>query len=348
MINEEEPEVKQVLSVWQDYLSTKDSLYQFNPYWASREYSKRNVPDYFYKRVNHSVFYNQKKFYKPTILSVEKEDSSYIIKTLFANGEKDNNFSRVSAIINVEVVKENGKWRLMSMLDRNIKNSFNQHKVDMINYYHPKRRNLDIPLCHKFALENTKIAQKFSVNPISVTYYLCENNKEVQRLKGFDFEISMAYPNQISGLADIFNNTIYAGNNSEWYSHELIHLYVNKIYGTNINEIFNEGIATYLGGSVDKPLEFHLRKVTKYVKLHPVNFNNLSSLDGIDGETNFQYSIGGLLCKIVEDKQGFEGVKKLLETGRSDEEFFQAIESIVKVKSIDFNKFIYEELEKYN
>ncbi|GAB3805725.1 hypothetical protein GCM10028819_39520 [Spirosoma humi] len=347
VINQDESEVKQVLSVWRKYLQTKDSIYQLNPYWSPKEYSKRNIPDYFYKRINHSGFFNKINFYKPTILSVEKEDSSYIIKTIFATGEKDDNFSRVSGIINVEVIRENNEWKLKSMLDRNLKNGFDQYRVDMINYYYPKGRIIDTLLCRKFVNKNNLIADKFSIKPIYVTYYLCKSNKELQRLKGFDFEVSMAYPVQVSGIADIFNNVIYAGNDSEWYPHELVHLYVNKIYGANVNECLNEGVATYLGGSVGYPLEYHLRKTANYTKNHSIDYTKLSSLERIDDETNFQYTIGGLLCKIADEKLGFDGVKKLLNAGKTDEELLQAVESIIKVKSIDFNKFINNELKKY-
>ncbi len=325
---------------------TKDSLYQTNPYWSNLEYKKRNIPDYFLKRINHSGIFNQKNLYKPTVLSVVRDDSSYIIKTLFATAEKDNGFSRVSGIINVEAIKENGNWKLKSMLDQNLK-KYQQYQAGKILYYFSKNRKLDTLLCNKFNEINTDIARKFDVSPMDIIYYLCTDNNELQRLIGFDYEISMAYPNQVSGLADIFNNTIYAGNNSEWYPHELVHLYVKDKFGFAVNYCFNEGIATYLGGSVGNSLQYHLHKIAVYVRNHSVDFTKLSSLERIDDETNFQYSIGGLICKIADERLGFEGINKLLQTGDSDEEMFQAIENTLGVKRGNFNEFIHTELKKY-
>ncbi|MFT4032411.1 MAG: hypothetical protein QM669_08320 [Siphonobacter sp.] len=349
VINNNDPEVKMVLSTWEKYLQTKDSLYEYNPYWSSIEYKNKKYPDLFYKDINHSTLFNIKNYYKPTVLSVEKVDSSYIIKTLFASGEKDNGFNRVSAILNIEAIKENNEWRLKSMEDRILKSLYKQYNSKEITYYYHKDHVLDTLLCSKFNIENNKLAHIFQTNTINVKYFLCKKNKEIQKIKGFDFANSMGYPNQISGLAEPLNNIIYAGNDSEWYLHELVHLYVYKLYGSNVNNCINEGIATYYGGSLGNTLEYHLHKVALYVKNNPVDFSNLSKLERIDDETNFQYTIGGLLCKTIDTKLGFNGIKKLLALkGDSDELLWSIIQELLNIKNSNFNDFIHNELNKYN
>jgi hypothetical protein len=347
VINGDSLEVKDVLATWLNYLKTKDSLYLINPYWSTEEYNRRKLPDSFFKDLNHSVFFNEKNYYKPTVIAVEKIDNSYFLKTLFASSEKDDGYTRLAYIINVEVIRENNNWKLKSMLDRNLLENYNYRKEGNIHYYYYKDKKIDLVLCSKFNIENIKIAEKFGINPLTITYFLCKNNREAQRLKGFDFEPSMYYSNQVSGLIDAMNTTIYAGNNSEWYLHELVHLYVYNVFGADVNHCFNEGVATYFGGSVGYPLEYHLKKLAIYVKKNSVNFLDLPSLERIDDYTNFQYTIGGLFCKIMHSREGMTGVFKLLRCGSSDEDLYNTIEQVVGVKRENLNEFILNELKKY-
>src|ERR1700759_1703466 len=77
-------EIKEVAALWINYLNSKpDSLYD-NPYWNNAEKIK-------YKRFDFSTPYLYKlpskqllNYYKPTILSIEKEGEYYEIRTLFS------------------------------------------------------------------------------------------------------------------------------------------------------------------------------------------------------------------------------------------------------------------------
>src|SRR6476661_11140960 len=77
-------EKKEVAVLWINYLnSNPDSLYD-NPYWNKTEKTK-------FKNFDHYVPYMYQipskqllSYYKPTILSIEKEGEHYGIRTLFA------------------------------------------------------------------------------------------------------------------------------------------------------------------------------------------------------------------------------------------------------------------------
>src|SRR3954464_14778815 len=78
------PEIKEVALLWINYLNSKpDSLYD-NPYWNSAEKLKfRHFDfsmDYLYQFPSNEVL----SYYKPTILSIEKEHDNYCIRTIFS------------------------------------------------------------------------------------------------------------------------------------------------------------------------------------------------------------------------------------------------------------------------
>ena len=169
----------------------------------------------------------------------------------------------------------------------------------------------------------------------------------MKKLKGFDFEPTMFYDNQIGGMADLANNAIYAGNDSEIYEHELIHLYADKKWPNNSHELFTEGLATYLGGSVGYPLDYHVKKIALYAQTHKVDFSDLANLPPIDEYTNFQYTIGGLICKIVDKKSGLAGLTVLSASVESDEAFYRLAEQSLNITPYSLTEFIQHELEKY-
>lgn len=55
------------------------------------------------------------------------------------------------------------------------------------------------------------------------------------------------------------------------------------------------------------------------------------------------YPIGALICRITDERMGFEGIKQLF----SDSEFYSALEKVLKVKKAEFPAFVRKELSKY-
>jgi hypothetical protein len=118
--------------------------------------------------------------------------------------------------------------------------------------------------------------------------------------------------------------------------------------------MINEGLATYLGGSgislnqhlhylsidLKKHIEYDLNKFLDYDKKH---------IDSTTKRiwTNYRISIGGLLCKIVYEKQGFTSLKKLLSSGNKDEQLYYTVCQILNIKQKDLNIYLRQEIYKY-
>lgn len=98
-----------------------------------------------------------------------------------------------------------------------------------------------------------------------------------------------------------------------------------------------------------------MRVLAPDVKLHPeYNLVNLLDYANTFAEpnaaktlTNYKYTIGALLCKLVMDKSGTDGLYRLLSSGRSDAELYGTLEILLKVKRTDFNRYLRQEIDKY-
>ena len=77
-------EIKEVAGPWANYLNSKpDSLYD-NPYWNSHEKLKFRRFDFSMEYMYQFPSSQLLRYYKPTILSIEKEGNNYGIRTIFS------------------------------------------------------------------------------------------------------------------------------------------------------------------------------------------------------------------------------------------------------------------------
>ena len=73
--------------------------------------------------------------------------------------------------------------------------------------------------------------------------------------------------------------------------------------------------------------------------------NDITKLNTVpNGEytTAFRYVIGGLLVKEIFDKEGIEGLKEILQFGRSNEDFYNLLKIKFNVSKEDLGKFVRE------
>ncbi|GJQ20422.1 MAG: hypothetical protein HBSIN02_07770 [Bacteroidia bacterium] len=60
-----------------------------------------------------------------------------------------------------------------------------------------------------------------------------------------------------------------------------------------------------------------------------------------------QYFIGGLLCKMAEDKGGLSLIRKLMIYGPNDEDLYRAIHDVLGVNKENVNNFLRKKLVEY-
>ncbi len=153
-------------------------------------------------------------------------------------------------------------------------------------------------------------------------------------------------------MAANYDNIIYAGNNSAYYPHEVVHLYTYAKFRNQYHQWIDEGIATLLGGSTGHPLRWHLSKLAKFLQENPsYPLNNLDSLakDIPNGEytTDFRYVIGGLICQKIYEKEGKFGLFDALQSGKSESDFFSLVENKLGITRGDFGQYIRTEMSLY-
>lgn len=280
---------------------------------------------------------DEANFYKPTVLAAVPVvlHEQYLIKLAYTGvtAEKEVKY-RISYSL---IAKRQGdKIYFYAPVEYNTRN-WNSKQVGSIQYIYPAKLNL--AKAKQMDQFNKSLARKMSVPVLAVTYYRCDDPEQLFRMMGYDY-IGNMYLSTSGGLAKQWKNELLAGNNSEWYPHELVHCYTDKLFAKN-NRIVSEGYATYLGGSGGWTLDQTKLFAKNYLDEHPkIDIaQTFIDFDRIQYNIPFTYIVSGLICRDIETKYGFAKIKELFKTDR-DDDYFKILQQITSVTKEQFPAYV--------
>jgi len=331
-----------------NYLTKRDSIF-FNQknVWITSKNVKWIFPDSEIFRFEKSDDNKTLNFYSPTLLSIlEVGKDTFETKIAFMHGFSSGEV-KIKGIYNFILKTVDTNIFLIPQTDYYTKD-WDEKKIGNVRFHFKKNHKFNDILAAKMDGFNLTTALFFKNSSIDFDYYLTNGLNEIFRIKGFDYTPGMFYSNQKYARSDLYNSKIFGGNGTEYYPHEIVHLYTHAKFGNNINTFFDEGIATYLGGSQDSSLEWHSKQLKLYLANHPKeNLNDIFENNFIIADkTNVLYVIGGLLCKIVFEKQGKDALFKMMENSYSDEVCYKNIFTFLGVTKDNLHQFIINELSK--
>ena len=340
VLNAEDENEKEIIKLWSDYLNSEEYKNPKTIYWDRSEYP---IPDYFLWPVNIKNLKNKTPKVQCTVIGIyPTENNHYALKTsLTSIGDKGEIV--LEAIISVFAKKINNEYLLVNSSQYH-KGLWKKEQVGQINYYVHPNHKFDKQQAGQMNVFNEKMAKLFNIPTISFDYFVSNYSREIVKLWGYDYMPQIYIPEQTGGIADISNGLVYAGNNSESYPHELVHLYTNEVYPDGYHFWLNEGFATYMAGSSGYDLDWHIEKFKAYIIENPdfeISFKTLKGYipNGLHN-TEFRYVIGGLICEKIYESKGIKALFEGLKTVRTDEDLYQFIEENLNVREADFSEYI--------
>lgn len=333
MVDTSNAEVKKVVALWINYLKSRPDSLCNNPYWNTKEKIENRHFDFLESEFQPSLYMG----FPVAVVEVRNIHGLYQVKSVFASCESEG-IPNILCITNVFAKKENGEYKLFNALPVNRDREWNHKKAGHIDYYFPYYHKFDSVKAKKLNSFIITLCKNFDIPFKQVEYYFADDFMEVQRLRGFDYEMGMSGNLKPTGRSD--ENRVYCGGLAEYYPHEIVHVFINPYYPNCHNWIL-EGLATFLGGSRGYTLLWHIKNANRFLKKHPeIDLNNVLNLDTIDDYTDYRYVVGGLVCKLIYEKGGWELLKMFLKTGKSNEDYYSAIESFLDVKQKGLNDFL--------
>lgn len=328
------PEIKAVIKLWTNYLNAApDSKYN-NPYWNNTEkmtYADFDLSRKFIYQVPSGQLLH---YYKPTVLSVEKEGSYYSIKTIFL---ADNTVSPESnanpwSITKLYAVKEKNEWKLTNALPV-ITKKWRRKKVGEITFIYPPS--------HQFNLQSAKRSNDFckylqikfnlpAVKPFD--FYITGNADDMGKLLNFDFY----FAGYTTGAAMRNNNILVSGLGSEYYPHELVHM---MLPDAERHSMIEEGFASWQGGSYGRTFKENILLLAGLINNNdPVTFDDVLKKTG-GWQIGAYYTTGAILCQAAFETGGSASVQSLLNIPNEDSQLIETVCKIFKIKKEDIDAF---------
>lgn len=335
-------DIKEIAALWINYLNSQpDSLFD-NPYWNNAEKVK-------YKNFDFSIPYlyqfPSKKllnYYKPTILSIEKEGEYYGIRTLFSADGLEGAYRKSNpwCITKLYAVKENGEWKLINALPV-ITEKWNKKTIGKITFVYPQTHNFNNDLATKANQFCSELSQEFKFQEWKpFEFYITESADEMGKLLNFDFY----FAGITTGIGDNDKRILLSGSGSEYYPHEFVHLILPKFYR---HALIEEGFATWKGGQGGKTFEESAELLAnKLAENDTVTFTDILNKNWGWQYASF-YTTGAVLCKAAYAKGGVTLVKKLLETPNDDKKLVETICSLFEIKATDIDAFWRSEVLRF-
>ncbi len=220
---------------------------------------------------------------------------------------------------------------------------FDAVRKETLTFLYSKKVAKNDSLEQKMVHFNQKLATLFNISPKSTSVIVLKNLKDYCDVIGYDYMTFLTHDVQTGGIALPEEQILFSANNSPYYPHELVHIYTAD---HDPHYWFDEGCATYLGGSVEYPLEHHLKKVA--AQMDSLDFSELPKDQKLDDETSLKYSLGGLFCKLaMEEFGGRVSLLILLNSGKTEENFHAALKAVFGIEQKDYDAFVKEKLRKY-
>lgn len=317
------PENNEIISVVEKFLESKNNSLSENKYWLKSDFEKYIYP--FADIYGIEKGKQSDNYYKPTLMELLNVDGNEkLVKIGFVGYNNDTQEAIIRAIYNVIAIQDNESWVLKRAINYQVRD-WNRIKKGSITYMLPKAKTANEAEIKKQAQNIVNICNFFNCSPIDISYYSCQNVKQLFEVKGFDYLPNMFF-SATGGMAD-YGNIIYSGNNSEYYAHEIVHIYTKKLF-PNIKGILDEGIATYIGGSGKFDYEWHRNKMSNYLMDSTINLaEHLDPYEKlyIEAETPIPYLIGALVC---ERTNRIYGKEKLFELLNSEKSIWQSLNAV--------------------
>ena len=200
------------------------------------------------------------------------------------------------------------------------KQNWQKQKIRNVEFIYHKNHVFDQKKADNLINQIKKLEAEWNLKPIEIEYLFTNTYDEIQLIRGFNYSVGLGNRDKPQGISNDIDNIIYSAGAGENHFHEFVHVYLNKLYPKSP---LKEGLAVFYGGSLGKPLDWHIARLKTYLNNHnEIDLNKLEDFWYMDNFTNPDSTIQGMLCNIAFKKDGTNGLKRIM-TYESMNEIFE-------------------------
>ena len=306
-------DVGNIVRLMRAYLAKPDSSARSRGLWSTATDFDRRVGD---------LTTEAYQGFPATIVSVASDgpgDSVYVVRVLYASADSTGRRISPLALQRLFAVRESGapfSFRLSGALPRLTREWEQRAKGHVTFWYAPGQKPNPAKIAHASSFIDS-VATLFQVPPPRhLDMYLGRSLEEVERARGLDFFPAASADRGLGGGA-VSTGIVLVGNPAlgETYLHELAHAVITPTV-TMRNGLFNEGVATWLGGSRGRTPQEVYARLREIQAARPAltlgQVLNRSIPDAVAEEmTDAFYATGAVVVDAVYRRAGIAGLRAL-------------------------------------
>ncbi len=339
-VNQQDSLNQQIITTLEFFFNSKDSSYTENKYWSKTDFEKYTAPYSDLEGIESGRL--GKHYYQPTILEITETDNENrkIVKVAFIGHNEETKANLIKAIYNVVATKQDGNIVFSVYMDY-VTKKWRKYQENNILYKISLARVINLNDVAKQNKAEASLRKFLNTKSVPITFYSCTSPKELFELLGFDYHPNM-YADTSGGWSRD-KNIVISANKSEYYMHEVTHIYLKNLF-PSINPFFNEGFATYVGGSGKFDYKWQKNKLLKFLTQNP-DFKFDEHIEDpyerlyYEHETPIPYLIGAVVCERILRLYGKE---KLFKVFKSNKNVFDTLQMVGLTKE-NINKELVKE-----
>lgn len=311
--------VQKAIAFYRSYVEEfrHDTLPSFHTYWRTKDMEQYNIPDHMVYGIS-CDYPTYSMCQQRGIIYIKPLGDTIHIKTQFG-WDADGKYQLMCITNHYVGFRKNGKPYFISPIDM-AASAWQQKRIRNVVFHYPAYHTLDRRKAKSLIANIKMLEQTWQLEPIAINYFFANTIQEIKQLTGFDFTLDMGNADKPSGISNDNNNTVFCAGLGENYFHEVVHIYLNKLFPKSP---LKEGLAHFYGGSMGKTLSYHKKKLITYLIAHPdVHIDSMKDLPKLDNYTNQYSTVQAILCSDAYAKDGLNGLRKVMQ--------YETIEAILK------------------
>jgi hypothetical protein len=340
-IDTADKDIQSAIIFYENYLNEFNGqhLPTYSNYWSEDDCMRYNVPDFIVYSIDSD--YPTYRFAEQRTIYYARKYSDFVhLKTLFTQVDSSKQITLYAITNHYIAIHDNlNRMHFISPLTIN-RNQFKKVVNRNITYHFPIEHVFNQQKSDSLLNKIETIEKAWGFQKIYLDYYFADNKDKVAMMKGLDYYLGMDEASP-SGMSFDKDRTIFCSGYGEGYLHEILHLYFNPLY---IKSPVNHGLIYYLAGGIGHHFDWMIHRMNEYITKYPdTDLSQFESILTKDKMLHIDHTVTGLICKIVDEKEGVAGLKRLLTYSTMDELFLTEF----KLQKKDWNGFLKQNFKKY-
>lgn len=337
-----DPRIKTAVTFLVTYLKEFSDTKQpdYTRYWSTADCQRSKLPDDMVYTI--ASDYPTYKFSSTPTIFYAKPYQNYIhLKTLFAYSDSSGKVFPWAITNHYIMLPASATEKPFFISELQLHHrKYKTITKSNITYHFPETHQFDKKASRAMIKRLRQIEKAWSFSAVPVHYYFAGDPQQLAAMRGMDYNFAMDETNP-NGISYPAYGMLFCQGLGSGYLHEVLHLYFNTRYPESP---LTHALVYYYAGGVGHDFDWIINRMNDYLQKYPdTDLTIYSKLHSKDRMLHIDHAINGLLIKMIDERNGVNGIKKAMAYDTTDE--LLAKEFGLQPK--DLNIFLRTQFNKY-